>query len=160
MTEAINPVVYFLRYASPCSHILCSVRSEVSKEEFDKIEQGAIKGEPLDKAYLEKVFFRAFNRISKIAEELGKDKWDLEVIKEYFTVRHNPVLDATDYPNSFKEQCKVFVGTVKELLENNEAIVEYENKTTKKRRVKTLYVPDIKPGEKVRIHWSYIAERV
>lgn len=159
MGEKISPEVYFIRYASPCSHILCTVRGEVAEKEFDLMEEAAINGKVLDRNFLERVFFRAFNRINKLAEEMNKDKWDLDVIKEYFRVRHNPVLDASDYPESFKEQCKVFEGEVKEILDN-EAIVEYNNQGIKSRRVKTAYHPDTKVGDKVTIHWSYIIEKI
>jgi len=156
----MNSQAYFIKYAYPCSHILCTVRGEVTKEQFEMMRDAAINNKALDKAFLEKVFFRAFNRIEKLAKEMNKDKWDLDVIREYFTVRHNPVLGASDYPESFKEQCKVFEAEVKELLPNNEAIVEYENITKKKRKVKTDYIKDLKEGDKVTIHWEYAIEKI
>lgn len=155
-----NPETYFIRYAYPCSHILCTVRGEVSEEEFKMMEDAAINNKILDRKFLEKAFFRAFTRISQLAQEMKKDRWDLEVIKEYFRVRHNPVLDNSDYPESFKEQCKVFEAKVKQILADGEAIVEYENKGTKKRKVKTDYLPNIKVNDKVTIHWSYIVEKI
>ena len=156
----IKPEIYFIKYAYPCAHILRTVRGEVSKKEFSMMEDAAINNKILDKEFLEKTFFRAFTRISQLAKEMKKDKWGIEVIKEYFRVRHNPVLDASDYPESFKEQCKVFEARVKKLLGKGEAIVEYENKGRKSRRVKTAYLPDTQVDDKVTIHWSYIVEKI
>jgi len=172
----MEPEVYFLRYALPCSHILMNVRKEISDNDFKLMEDAALNNKKVDRAFLEKVFFRAFERIEKVASDLGKDKWDIEVIREYFCVRHNPVLDKSDYPESFKEQCKVYEGEVTSIGEDGEVIVEYggeggggkgikdevdgEKKEKKKRKVKKDFVPDIKLGDKVRIHWSYVVERI
>lgn len=155
MTE-INAENYFLKYAYPCSHILCTVRREIDQKRFDELKQAAIENKPLNKEVLEKIFHRAFTRIVKLAQEMNKDKWDIEVIREYFRVRHNPVLDESDYPESFKEMCKVHEGTVV-AFEEDEIIVQYENK---KRKVKKDYLPNIKIGEKVTIHWDYAIEKI
>ena len=148
--------VYFIKYAFPCSHILCDVRGEITNDEFEKMRIAALNDEVLDRKFLEKIFFRAFERIAKLAEEIGKDKWDIEVIREYFRVRHNPILDKSDYPESFKKMCKVHEASVLEDL-GDEAIVLYDGG---KRRVKKDYLPDIKVGDRVTIHWQYAVEKI
>lgn len=87
----MSPEVYFLRYAFPCSHVLLNIRREINEKEYRKMERAALEGRALDKGFLEKVFFRAFERMQKIAEELKKDKWDIDVIREYFCKRHNAI---------------------------------------------------------------------
>lgn len=158
----MEPEVYFIRYAHPCAHILCNVRGEVSEEEFAAMGRAAVEGRKLDREFLEGAFWRAFTRISKIAEELGKDKWDVDVIHEYFCVRHNAVLDGSDYPEAFKEMCKVYEGEVLSEEEDGEVVVSYlsEQGGIKKRKVKKDYLPDLQPGDRVRIHWMYAVERV
>lgn len=116
----------------------------------------------MDRAYLEKVFFRAFDRISKIAEEMGKEMWDVDVIQEYFTVRHNPVLNGSDYPESFKEMCRTYKAEVVSEEDDGEIIVKYLSELggEKKRKVKKDYMPELKVGERVWIHWQYAVEKV
>ena len=149
--------VYFLRYAFPCSHIICKIRKEISDEEYKKMERAAAEGKVLGREYLEKVFFRAFERIEKIAKEMKKDKWDKEVIEEYFVRRHNFFVDASDNPESFKELCRIHRANVSD-VKGKELIVEYEN--GKKRTVKNNYVPNVKVGDKVMIHYFYAVEKV
>lgn len=158
----MEPEAYFIKYAYPCAHILVTVRGDVSEEEYEKMKDAAINNKVMDREYLEKVFFRAFDRISKIAEEMGKDKWDVEVIREYFCVRHNNVLMGSDYPESFKEMCRTYQADVIEILDSGEVIVEYESELggKKKRRVSKEYLPDLKLGDRVWIHWQYAVEKV
>lgn len=158
----MEPEVYFLRYAYPCAHILCDVRGEVSGKEFKMMEKAAINNKKLDRAFLEKAFWRAFERINKIAQEMGKDKWDIEVIREYFCVRHNSVLDKSDYPEAFKEMCKTYKAEVAEETEDGEAVVSYLSELggKKRRKVKKDYIKDLKVGDKVMIHWNYVVEKV
>lgn len=153
----MEPEVYFLKYALPCSHILFTVRKEVSKEEFDMMKDAASNDKVLSREFLERVFFRAFDRIKILAGEMGKDKWDFEVIKEYFRVRHNPVLDKSDYPESFKDMCRVYEAKVLE-IQGGEMIVEYGIGT--KRKVKKDFVSGVGVGDKVTIHWSHAVEKV
>lgn len=111
---------------------------------------------------MERAFWRAFERIEKIAQELGKDKWDQFVIEEYFVGRHNAVLDGSDYPEAFKEMCKVYEGEVVRLDGTGEVVVRYvsEQGGEKQRRVKKDYLPDLDVGDRVRIHWMYAVERL
>lgn len=157
----MEPEVYFIKYAYPCAHILCTVRGDVSEEEFKEMEDAAIHNKAMDRDYLERVFFRAFDRIKKIAEERGKDKWDLEVIKEYFVGRHNSVLMDSDYPESFREMCRTYKAEVVS-EEDGEIVVKYlsEDGKEKKRKVKKDYFPELKIGDKVIIHWQYAVERI
>lgn len=161
MTETnhkeITPEAYFIKYAYPCSHILCTVRGEVTQEQFKQMEDAAINNKTMDRAFLEKAFFRAFARIELVAKDMGKDKWDTQVIKEYFTVRHNPVLDKSDYPETFKDMCRVNIGKVI-AFEGDEIIVQYG--VDSQRKVKKDYLPDIKIGDKVTIHWQYAIEKL
>lgn len=154
--------IYFLRYAYPCSHILCNVRGEIGEEDFEILRLAALGERETNKEKLEKIFWRAFERIEKIAEELGKDKWDISVIREYFRARHNTVLDDSDYPDSFKEQCKVYEGEVID-MKNGDMVVAYASGTDgkkKKRRVRKDYLENIRVGDRVTIHWGYAIEKL
>lgn len=148
--------VYFLRYAFPCAHVLCKVRKEISDEDYKKMEKAAANGEVLPRAYLEKVFFRAFKRIEKIADEMKEDKWDKEVIKEYFVNRHNDFVHNSENPETFKEMCKVQKAEILE-IKDGKLLVRYDNKM---REVKGDYIENAKAGDKVTIHYSYAVEKI
>ena len=152
----MKPEIYFLRYAFPCSHVLCKIRKEISEEEYKKIERAAIKGIILDRKYLEKVFFRAFERIEKIAAELKTSKWDINVLREYFVERHNAFVNSSVNPEKFKELCRVHKAKIIEVKENP-LTVKYNNK---KREVKKVYVPDAEKNDIVTIHYNYAVEKV
>ena len=109
------------------------------------MKDAAVNGKVLSRGFLEKVFFRAFDRIKMVAKDMGKDKWDIDVIKEYFKIRHNPVLDKSDYPESFKDMCRTYEAKILE-IEGNEMVVEYGIGT--KRKVKKDFVSDVKVGDK------------
>ena len=81
------------------------------------------------------------------------------MIKEYFVERHNDVLEKSDYPESFKEMCCVYEGTVMSEADG-EVVVSYVSRdgSEKKRKVKKDYFDELKIGDKVRIHWQYAVE--
>lgn len=156
----MEPEVFFLRYAFPCSFLLRQHR-EISEQEFSQLEQAAIAGEALPRALLEKVYFRAFQKIEKFAEERGKDKWNLELLKEYFLKRHNKQIDQGMYsykkaPEKLRELCKVQKARVVR-VEKEAAVVEWPGG---RRPVLKQLVPDIKVGDTVTIHYGYAIERV
>lgn len=164
LEEAIEmePEVYFIKYAYPCAHILWKVRKDITGEEYRAMYDAAVNNKVMGRDYLEKVFVRAFARMRPLAEEMKKDDvWDVEVIREYFVERHNAVLSGSDYPESFKEMCKTYEAEVVS-LEGNEALVRYESEQggEKKRKVRKDYLPDLKSGERVMIHWQYAIEKV
>ena len=151
---------FFLKYAFPCSFIL-QQRGEISEEQFEELESAAAGNRPLPRELLEKIYHRAFERISKLALEMGRGKWDISVIKEYFIVRHNTLIEQGMYsyaeaPEKLKELCKVLEARVVR-LDRNVAVVEYSGK---KRPVMTELVPELKEGDYVRIHYGYAVEKL
>ena len=153
----MEPEVYFLKYAFPCSFVLWKIGRQITEEEYRRLEDVAVNNKVLPREFLERVFTTAFGQIEKIAEELGKDKWDVNVIKEYFCVRHNAFLEHFDNPAGLKEICKVYKAVVKE-VGDDELIVEYGE--GKKRKVKKTFVRDVKVGDKVTIHYDYAVEKI
>ena len=155
----MNPEVFFLKYAYPCSYILLQ-RKEISEEQLENLRQAAIKGLVIPKEKLEKIYFRAFEKITPIAKDLGKDKWDLEVLKEYFITRHNEVIDKGMYayakaPPVLKELCKVHKAKIID-KKDNILIVQYSQ--GKIRPVNNELVPEAEIGETVTIHYGYAIE--
>jgi hydrogenase maturation factor len=136
-------------------------RKEIDDSLLERLRRAAVNGEQIEKNLLEKIFFRAFRRIRKVADELSKDYWDKEVIKEYFVNRHNMFIDdgLEEYakvPGSMKELCKVHkakvVGKKEDIL-----IVEYGKK---RRAVHSDFIPGAKIGDAVTIHYGYAVEKL
>ncbi|NQV08489.1 hypothetical protein HQ529_01405 [Candidatus Woesearchaeota archaeon] len=149
---------YFLRYAFPCAFIINEM-NEVDKETVEMLEKAAIEQKVLDRELLEKIFFRAFEKIQVLADEMGKDKWDYDVMKTYFRERHNQDIDnGVGYyktaPKAIKELSKVFEA---EIVDKRDGffIVQYNGKT---RTVSDLFVSNAKKGDKVTIHYGFAVE--
>ncbi|MBT4416586.1 hypothetical protein HOC80_00605 [archaeon] len=146
---------YFLRYAFPCAHILLDWK-EITQEQFDELKDISINNKPVERALLEKVFFRAFE---KIKDWHGEDYWHMDVMKKYWHERHNQEIAEgvgtyATAPESFKNLSKVFKAKVLE-VKNGTLLVEYENG---KRRVFNDFVQDALIGDFVFIHFGYAAE--
>ena len=149
---------YFLRYAYPCAFVIRQ-RAEIDDSLLEKLRKAAVNDEPVERELIEKIFFRAFRRIKKIAEELSKDCWDKEIIKEYFVNRHNKLIDAgieeySKAPKTLRELCKVYKAKVVE-KKGDVIIVEYNSK---RRPVLSDFVK-AEVGDEVMIHYGYAVEK-
>lgn len=151
---------YFLRYAYPCAFIIRD-RKEIDDKTMEIMKKAAIANKPLDKKLLGKVFHRAFKRISLLAKEMKKDKWDFEVIKRYFRERHNEEIDKgvayyAHAPESLRELSKVVEAEIVDKM-SGFFVVQYEHKT---RTVSSLFVSDANIGDKVTIHYGFAVEKL
>src|SRR3989338_10390731 len=89
----MNPEILFLKYAFPCSFVL-QQRGEINQDMFEYLERAVTQNEPVPQVVLEKIYFRAFSRIKALARELGQSEYFTEdMIRRYFTIRHNELLD-------------------------------------------------------------------
>ncbi len=157
----MHPEIYFLKYAFPCSFVL-KKRKEITEKEFNLLQDSVTNGKILPRRFLEKIFFRAFRRIEKLAQEMSKDKWDIEVLRKYFFVRHNCVIDngQDEYrraPEVLKSLCKVHKAKIIQVNEDS-LVVEYDGR--KKRVVSKLLVPEVVEGNLVTIHYGYAVEKL
>lgn len=149
---------YFLRYAFPCAFII-KQRGEINKEEYDKLFDIAVNNKLVEREKLEKIFFRAFKYINELAKEKKRDKWDFEVIKEYFLKKHNELIKQgigvyKNAPKTLKDLSKVNEA---EIINKKGNILEVKF-NNKKRFVSNVFVPDAKIGDKVRIHYGFAVE--
>jgi hypothetical protein len=151
---------FFLRYAYPCAYIIMQ-RGEISPKELRELEKTAIGNGEISRDRLENVFHRAFVFIDKLAQMRGKDRWDAEVIKEYFLSYHNEVIDKGEgiygsAPEMLKELSRVAEGLIKD-KKGDVLVIDYGRK---RRDVLNHFVPQAKVGDKVRIHYGYAVEVV
>lgn len=164
----MNSEKLFFMYAFPCSQALMQL-GRISLEKYSELRECFLKGDVPEREDLEDVFKAAFVRIKKLAEMRGKDYWDFDIIKEYWESYHNENINMGDgfyehAPEGFKDICRTQVAEVIELKKNEEddmLIVEYKDKNgyDKKRVVFANLVPDVKIGDKVKIHYGYAVEK-
>jgi len=151
---------YFFRYAYPCSDMLLKLGKldKDSKEILDKeFECNVIP----TKLQLEEFFPSALIRMKNIAKKMNLDYWDIAVIKKYFREEHNKYIDSNDgayakLPPSIKDICKVYIAEVID-VKDNILVVKYDHK---ERSVINKFIPDIKKGDRVTIHFGFAVEKV
>jgi len=157
----MKPEQYFLRYACSCATVLKDL-GRIGQEKVDKIQECALKNETMSREELESTFTEAFRRIKKIAAEMHKDYWDMEVLKEYFLRgKHNEEIDAGDgfyakAPKVFKELCKVHKAKIME-KKGNVLRVKIGDK---ERIVISDLVPEAKVGDTVTVHYGFAVEKI
>lgn len=155
------PEVFFVKYAFPCSFVLRQ-QKKITQEDFVTLEDAALHQKVLNKVFLERVFVKAFERISVLAEEMNKNKWDLDVLREYFLVRHNEIIEGgqSTYANTppvLNELCMVHKAKV---IGKKDSVLIVEYGFGKKRPVNNDLVPNAKVGNTVTIHYGYAVEIV
>jgi len=144
---------YFFRYAFPCSGELAKLR-RITQEEYEHLESEFKRGIAPSRKLLEDSFTKAFERIDRLAESMGKSRWDLDVLVKYWREDHNRIIDAGEgiYGKGlldFNDRCKVHVAKV-EKIEDPFLRVSYSG--DKSRNVFYTLIPEVKIGDKVTIH--------
>jgi len=156
----VSPEQLFLRYAVPCSFVL-QQKGEVDEQTVVDFELAAMDEKQIDRKVIERVFHRAVRRMGQVANELDKDVWDCDVIREYFLRRHNQIIDegVDDYaeaPETLKELCKVQRAKVVSKHPNFLVVTLPNGKT---RTVIPPFVKDAVEGDEIIIHYGYGVER-
>ncbi len=151
---------YFLRYAFPCTYVI-KQRGEVGQKTFDLLEQAALRNKPVKRELLEKTYKKAFERMKRVAASMKKRNfWSFEVVKEYFTRRHNKMIDDGDgsyaiAPKVFRELCKVHLA---EIIDSKDGFFIVKYGKGKTRVVASHYLPQANIGDKIMIHHGYAVE--
>lgn len=157
---------YFFKYAFPCAQVKLKLGS-ITPEKYEKLKQIFLENSYPTKQELETTFPPAFKRIKRLAEKRNKNIWNQEIIKQYWTKNHNEIINQGDgmyrtASNQFKDLCKIHEAEVIQTNpQTNELRVVYNsNKTKKQRIVSSFLVPNIKVGDKIRIHFAFAVEKV
>lgn len=150
----------FLKYAFPCAFVALQ-RKEITQGEHDLLEKMACEKVPVDMVLVERVFFRAVERMHKNADEKNIPHWSEAAVRSYFIDNHNVLIDTEQYmygkcPPTLKELCKVQTGTIEEIKEKEYALVRFENGKT--RPIHLQLVPNVKVNDHVNVHYSYACE--
>lgn len=95
-------------------------------EEQERIVRDLVSKGELPPEGFEVKFREAYPHCSILAQQMGKQAIDLEVVLEYFLSRHNPTLDS-DFADglTYKDgiDCKVYPGTIL-AIERGKALVK------------------------------------
>jgi len=150
---------YFLQYAMPCAFIVRDM-GEITEKDLQELEHAAIQKVALPREKLEKIFFRAFEKIDRHAKKIGGSRWDKKIIETYFKNAHNNEIDRkegyyADCGEMQRELSKVRIGTIKE-IKGEFYVVQFES--GKNRNVFSKLLPNKKIGDRVYTHFFFAVE--
>lgn len=151
---------YFFRYAFPCTEVLLQ-KGKITKERFDSLKKAAESGKIPAKEILEDTYKTAFENLKKIANEMKRDYWDIEVIRKYFDEGgHNDFINSGGgefghAPESLKDMCRIKEGTAEEIIGD---IVRVKC-GSRERMCRNIYKLRLRKGDNVVIHYGYIVGR-
>ena len=134
----------------------------MSAEDYDYLQEAALKGKDVPFEKLEMYFPAAFKRITDTASKRGLDPHSYEAIKTYFREDHNKVIDDGDgmygkMPKTFCEFCKVKeLSVLEKKIENEQLYLRVE----KTRWVQAPFFKqeEIKIGDYVTVHHALAVE--
>jgi hydrogenase maturation factor len=151
--------VYFLKYAYPAAGS-CIL---YGKDKIKELEIMVRKEQEPEREELERLFPKAFQRIKRLAEKIGKNYWDLEVIKEYWLREHNRLIDAKEdgyeqggmHDDNTREFCKISLTEVLD-VEQEEGIRVKAEYLGKQMWLRSFIKPKI--GDRVTVHKGFVVE--
>lgn len=155
-----TPEQYFFRYAFPCAEVLLQTK-RIDQKRFDELKSAIDRGATPSREVLEDTFRTAFENMKGIAKREGKDHWDISVIRRYFEEGHNMFIDSGGgyfgkSPESIKDMCRIKEAVVGSII-GDAVKVKYGSK---ERMCRNIYRLGLKKGDKVRMHYGYIIERI
>ncbi len=152
----IKDRLLFLKYALPCAGTLIN-RGKVSKEYVDELKEMVSVGN-LPKDDAEKMFKVAIAMCDSFAERMGKEYVDEEVIRRYFLLEHDKVVDERyELMHDFNPtDCKTHSGKV---IAMRGRVAEVETELGK-REYDTRFASYVKEGDTVAVHFDFIVEKI
>jgi len=145
MTETYEKELF--RYGITCTDNLLLLR-KINQVTYDMLHDIADKGEVPDREILEKIFSEAVQRIGEKTPE---------AVHEYFTKRHNDIIDKRDgnyskLPVELCELCKVRDGVVIEIKQIENIPIYKVKYSNGEEFVTGKYLKDVKVNDKIRTH--------
>jgi hydrogenase maturation factor len=144
----------WFRYAAPCGKVFVK-RGVIDEVYFNNLIDSVARNEiPVG---TEKTFDFALKMCSDVAKKLHKKKIDEEVVREYFWIAHDRAarLRYEKFHDFDLNECIVYPGRVLSIVENNRALVSTPIKSFNYR---TDFVPTLKKGNDVTVHYEFIPE--
>ncbi|MCX8147528.1 MAG: hypothetical protein N3D84_03610 [Candidatus Woesearchaeota archaeon] len=159
----MNPEQYFFRFAWPCTETLLQ-KKKITQQRFNDLKFAAEHNLAPSRNILEGTYKNAFENLKKIAKQMKKDYWDIEVIKKYFEQgEHNRIIESGhgeygNAPPTLKEMCKISKGIVEKVEIKEGRKVFSVNINGKERKCLDFYNLLPKEGDKVLVHYAYIVK--
>jgi len=148
----MNPEIFFLKYAYPCSFVLLS-RDEIDQREHKLLYKSAKEGKlclPIER--IEKIFWRALEFVGSIS--------DLNSVQKYWWFDHNKYLKLKKFKsigNELMKDCLVIPCRVVSVSENKVRVKSsFLDEVVE---LKTDFV-DVRLGDKVTKHYDYLCEKI
>ncbi len=149
----ISDKLLFWKYALPCA-----VPSKAAvKEDADRMIATVSKGN-IPEEDLRSIFPIAPRLCEATAVKLGKKVIDASVIRVYFLLRHNEVVDASaSQVNDYDpEDCKTYSG----IVTNTDGVLAEVETTRGIREYRTDFCMNVKKGDRVVVHFDFIVEKI
>lgn len=146
----------FFRYALPCAQTFVK-RCKITQRFLDDIISKFSMGKELPKGF-ENTFVVAVSMLKIIAKKMGKEDIDEEVIRQYYLVDHDKVVDKRyeEMRDFDPVMCRVRIGKVikvdGKIAKVKTEIGEHEYRTD--------FVKDLKEGDTVTVHYDFISEKI
>ena len=156
----MKPDQLFFRYAWPCTEVILQ-KKKITQERFDQLKKAAEGGRTPAKEILEDTYKTAFTNLKKIAAEIKKDYWDIEVIRKYFEEGgHNDFISSGGgefghAPESLKDLCRIKEGIVEEIIGG---IVRVRH-GKKERMCRNIYHLKLRKGDSIVMHYGYVVSK-
>lgn len=155
---------YFFDYAFPCTYQKLH-EQRITADEYADLERMFIANKSPSREDMERVYSSAFVFIRNLAEQMGMDVWDQEVMERFWEQEHNNIIDRGEgiyarAPQVLKDLCKTRVAEVQAITNTNDRpmiVVGFDSYT---RNVFNYKVPYIKVGDRVKIHHFYAVRKV
>jgi hypothetical protein len=144
----------WFRYAAPCGKVFVK-RGIISEVYFNNLIDSVAKNEIPTGA--EKTFDFALKMCNGVAQKLHKRKIDEEVVREYFWIAHDRAakLRYEKFHDFDLNECIVYPGRVLSDVKSKRTLVSTPIKSFNYR---SDFVPDLKKGDDVTVHYEFIAE--
>ena len=155
MAMKITNRLLFFRYALPCAGTLVR-RGKVSQERVDELI-GEVSRNKIPEQHSEDMFKVANAMCSVIAMRAEKRAVDSKVIRDYFLLEHEKVVqDRFEQMRDFNPtECRTYLGEVTKIGSGFASI----RTRLGVRKYRTDFARNLKVKDKVIVHWDFIVER-
>jgi hypothetical protein len=160
----ITDKLLFLQYALPCAEEGILKRGLITREQLDDAIEQVSKGK-VPNGGIEKKFLEANAFCKLLAIQGKKTSIDDDVIREYFLIRHNNVVDDwvkhDEVPKGFNARgCKTHPGKVVALSRDFALVETNLGDGPERKSYRTSFVKGLKVGDDVAVHFDYVAEKI
>jgi hydrogenase expression/formation protein HypC len=145
----------FFCYALPCAQTFVK-RKQLKQEELDKIIYDFSKDKMPENGF-ENTFKVAMSMLKILALKLGKDEIDEYVMRQYYLVEHDKIVDRRyeEMGDFDPTACKIRIGEVLD-INGNKAKVKTDLGA---KDYRTDFVKNLKIGDWVIVHYDFIVEK-